>query len=520
MYQYTKWMLSLMDVKEADVEGLLALQTVPLDDVFFKAKDLLETALSDDKKIFVGGDYDADGICATTILVRMFKKLGQDVGYYIPDRLKEGYGISQAIIEAAMEKGYDVFIFVDNGVSLHEQLAYLKEHKKQVIILDHHTLETEPVCDVLIHPDLLSDYYHQLCGAGLSYCLNQALGFHDSESLQLAMVATIGDMVPLVNFNRDLVKKGLRSINEQPMLHLSNLIKKQSIDEEDVAFNLVPKLNAIGRLSDIANVNTLVNFFLNDDVSAILSYVTAIESVNQKRKALVRSMQKTAMTLVNEDPFNFIVDANFHQGVVGILAGHVMRLTNKPTLVATISDDIIKGSLRAENVDLFQVIHHARDHVKQFGGHQKAAGIQVHVDDFDEFKSVVLEHMEDFKLEPGVKLTPVVQPQLISLAAIKEFESFGPFGMGFERPVVALENMDVVRTYHNDRYQLSKWIIKVNDLEIEAVSFDALDPRLKTMSPLTFEGTIQYKPYNGYDKVVMRLEKVHAKNINKNEILI
>lgn len=520
MDQYSAWMLKQMNIETDQVDQLLKIQNHPLDSIFDQAKSLILKALDADQKIFIGGDYDADGVCGTTILMKLFKSFDAQVGYYIPDRLKEGYGIPLSMIEAAVEKGYDFFIFVDNGVSLHEQLAYLKAHDKVVMILDHHSIEREPVCDLLIHPDALSPYYHGLCGAGLAYLLSEAMEQADEAALQLAMVATIGDMVPLVGFNRDLVKRGLKSINEAPMLHLSNLVKKQKIDEEDIAYYVVPKLNAIGRLSDVANVNTLVNFFLSDEVSLILSYIQSIESINNQRKQLVKSMQKQALGMLNDEPFNFVVDEGFHQGVVGILAGHIMRLTNKPTLVATIKDNIIKGSLRAEHVDLYEVITRANRHVKQFGGHQKAAGIEVYTHDFEAFKTSILEHMDDYRLDEKPRVVPVIPESLVSMEAIKAFETFGPFGMGFERPMIGFSKVKIVRRLHNASYGLSKWIFKVNEMEIEALTFNEVDEALKGADKLTFVGQLQYKPYNGYDKAILKLEKVLSKNINDSEILI
>lgn len=304
------------------------------------------------------------------------------------------------------------------------------------------------------------------------------------------------------------------------MLHLSNLVKKQSIDEEDIAFQVVPKLNAVGRLSDVANVNSLVSFFLNDDTAQVLSYIASLETINKQRKTILKEMQEVAADMVNDDLFNFVVDESFHQGVVGILAGSLMRKTNKPTLVATIKDNVVIGSLRAESVDLFDVISQASDHVLRFGGHAKAAGIEVELESFEAFKTTVLEVMNQNPPNQPTKVVPIFDEALIDMEGVKEFESYRPFGMAFERPVIALKNMKVIKTLHNDRYNLSKWMVMANNQLIEAVSFDDVDPSIKNASVLTFVGTLSYKPYNGTDKIVLRVNKVVLPNIPEHEILL
>ncbi len=520
MFSYTQAMFDLMGLSKSDIQSLNSTKEVPLDDVFYQALQVIDHAITNNQKVFVGGDYDADGICATTIMVRLLKAKGAEVGFYIPDRLKEGYGLSLPIIEAAVDKGYELFVFVDNGVSLHDVLAYLQLQNKVSVVIDHHTIDQPVDASVLIHPDGLSEFYDTLCGAGLVYCLSKAANMDDQENLQLAMVATIGDMMPLIKFNRQLVRKGLASINYTPMLHLSNLVKKQSIDEEDVAFLIVPKLNAVGRLSDVANVNSVVSFFLNDDTAQVLSYIESLESINKQRKTILKEMQEVALDMLNEDAFNFVVDESFHQGVVGILAGSIMRKTNKPTLVATIKDNVIIGSLRADNIDLYKVISQASDHVLRFGGHAKAAGIEVDLDCFEAFKASVLKAMHQNPPDSLSKVVPILDESLIDMDSVKEFESYRPFGMGFERPVIALKNMKVIKTLHNDKVNLSKWVFMANNQMIEAVSFDEMDQSIKNASVLTFVGALSYKPYNGSDKIVFRVNKVVSSNIPDAEILL
>ncbi len=507
-HPYTETMLKAMGLSSDEFQTINQPLSLPLDDVFFQAVQLIQTAINHNQKIFVAGDYDADGICSTAILVRLFRQMGAQVGFYIPDRIKEGYGLNIDIATSAVAKGYDCFVMVDNGVGLHAVIEYLKTNKKTVLVIDHHTIETQPDVDCLIHPDVLSDDYDTLCGAGLSHCLAQAAGLDDDITIQLATVATIGDLMPLRKFNRQLVRQGLLVINDHPMLHLSNLLKKQVVDEEDIAFLVVPKLNAVGRLSDLANVNNVVTFLLNEDTSQVLSFIESLEQLNQTRKDMLKDMLVIALEKINGDAFNFIVDERFHEGIVGILAGHIARSTQKPTLVATIKDDIIKGSLRSEHIDIFALMNKHADAIAHFGGHAKAAGIEVRVEDFERFKSMILHDLKDNPPIIETRGVTEVDPNLIDMAGIKEFESYRPFGMGFERPTVLLKDCRVIKRNHLPKHKLSKWILQFPHAQVEAISFDEVDDASKEADYVTCVGTLAYKPYNGYEKIVLRIENI------------
>ncbi len=509
-HPYTQTMLRHMGLDDEQIKSLDQTSNEPLDPVLYQAIDLIKKAINNQQKIFVAGDYDADGICSTAILVRLFRQMGAQVGFYIPNRINEGYGLNLDIASSAIEKGYDCFVMVDNGVSLFDVHQFLKQQQKTTLVIDHHTIDQSIDVDCLIHPDVLSDHFDQLCGAGLSYLLTQAAGLDDDVSLQLATVATIGDLMPLWRYNRQLVRKGLKVINERPMPHISSLLKKQVIDEEDIAFLVVPKLNAVGRLSDLANVNNVVTFLLSEDATQILSFVTSLEQLNQTRKDMLKDMLEAALAKIDGGAFNFIVDESFHEGIVGILAGHIARLTQRPTLVATIKKDVIKGSLRSEHIDLHALMSKHADAISHFGGHAKAAGIEIKVEDYERFVDMILT---DLNNDPPIipEITKLhLDSSLIEMEGVKEFEHFRPFGMGFERPIVRLENCRVIKRNHMPKHNLSKWILQFEHAQVEAITFDPIDEDLKEASFLHFEGTIAYKPYNGYEKIVLRVDKVES----------
>ncbi|MDP3441765.1 MAG: DHH family phosphoesterase, partial [Ignavibacteria bacterium] len=170
--------------------------------LFIKAEQIILDAINNNKKIIVCGDYDADGICSTTILYRTLKKMNAKVGYYIPNRFSEGYGLNDNTVDLALGKDYELFVLVDNGVSAQSSLQKIKDANATCLILDHHSYEGEVLCDCLVHPNLLEDYYNDMCGSGLAYNLSDRLIGYDAYNVSLAGIATVADLMPLWGFNR------------------------------------------------------------------------------------------------------------------------------------------------------------------------------------------------------------------------------------------------------------------------------------------------------------------------------
>ena len=257
-------------------------------ETFDRIKEILEQARQQDRKVFVFGDYDCDGICATALMVKCLDKLGIKNGYYIPNRFTEGYGLNLNRVMQAHEKGYDILVTVDNGVSAHEALNYARDVGMTVIVTDHHVISEEVECDVLSHPELFETDYSYLCGTGVVYVLAQYLGLSDDWMKELAMIATIGDVMELKGFNVQLVREGLKLLNEHAVRNIGILGAdiRFPCDETDVAFKIVPALNSIGRLADRANPNQAVRFLLTEDVREMQYLAQQIRDLNEQRKSM------------------------------------------------------------------------------------------------------------------------------------------------------------------------------------------------------------------------------------------
>ena len=273
--------------------------------------------------------------------------MGLDLGFYIPNRFKDGYGISVDIAKMAVDKDYDLFILLDNGVSAFDVVDFIHESKKEIIIVDHHEITKEVKADYLLHPDVLDKYHEAMCTSGLVHLISHHLIGYDAYACALAGIATVGDMMPLWNYNRTLLIQALKEMNKNRFLQLTQLLKNQNdtIDEESLAFQLVPKINAVGRLADIANPNRVVDYLCLEDSADIINFAQQINAINEQRKNIHQVMSKKAHSMINGDDVIMVYDESFHEGVVGITACQLSNFYQKVTVVMHDDGTRLKGSV-------------------------------------------------------------------------------------------------------------------------------------------------------------------------------
>ena len=466
-------------------------------ELFVLAKDRILSAIKNKEKIIVCGDYDADGICSTSILVKTLRECGAIVGYYIPHRFDEGYGLSLKTVELALKKGYTLFITVDNGVSSYEALSLLNEAKVDSIIVDHHEITQVVSCTILIHPDYLEAPYENSCGSALAYMLSTHLKQND-YLCALAAVATIADVMDLWGYNRTLVKKGLAYLNENEYLNLKALSDKTDpLDELSVAFQIIPKINAIGRMNDDLTVNALVEYFCSEDRFDILLKAQQIKVVNEKRKTVNSSMMlKTASALTNIHAVVIIDDPEFHEGIVGITAGQLSRSTNKPVIVLAHKNGSYKGSLRAPlGFDLRELLKDSLVYTMRYGGHALAAGIEIAEDQYAAFKQSVYNSTDHLSFKAQERQTLLFEPNLISIETFTHLMSFKPFGQGFELPEVEIVDALVINsTRLKNGY---KWQVDVKGTLIDVLCFNRCDETQFDASVLHLIGRLSLNTFRG-----------------------
>lgn len=412
-----------------------------------KAKDAKQ-------KIIVCGDYDCDGICATSIMVDAIRKFGIECGFYIPNRFSEGYGLNCNTVSLAKEKGYDIIITVDNGVKASEALTLAKSYGIDIILSDHHRFEeTDLVCDYFLHPDVFPEYYHGLCGAGVAYLLSRRLIGDNIKHTMLAAVATIGDIVPLVKANRIIVKEGIKLLNSASYMALQLLQNDtKKWDSKKIAFQIVPKINCVGRMADKANANMMVQYLLLENDQQIQNMLVQINTLNNTRKELSSLMENTAQRMLNEDPFIILYDESFHEGLNGIVASKIMNQTQKPVMVLSKQDEILKGSIRSCSIDLSNFFYGIKDKLLSYGGHKEAAGISFHLQYLNDIKSYIIEKMEDVHFEQQLNCI-FLDKKDVNYNDILSLSLLEPFGCGFSLPQFCIEDSELkVQTLSNGKH--------------------------------------------------------------------
>lgn len=461
----------------------------------------LKQARENHEKVMVCGDYDCDGVCATAILVDALQKYGIQTGFYIPDRFKEGYGLHEQTVLAASQKGYSLLITVDNGVKAHDALKKAKALSLDVIVTDHHTIDEEIECNILLHPTLMDDTFSTLSGAGVALLISRALHGDIKEHIVLACVAAIGDVMCVLKETRAIIKLGIQYLQEGIMLPIQLLQdKKSSWTSQQIAFQVVPKLNAAGRLADRANVNNIVRYLLSRDILSLHNMAKQINDINQLRKDLSNQMVHRAKSLIHpEYRFQLLFDDCFHEGLNGIAAGKLSEELQLPVMVASMHQNEFKGSIRSiEGVDL-RAFFQDCDFLKAYGGHEKAAGISFLCADKQKFQDYVNQKMINIEIN-SEKTYEVIKgkDQYLNKKEIESLACLMPFGEGFQEPLFYFENMQVLnsRLLQNSH---SKWVLENN---IEAMKFHSTAAKqYPPMTRLSFIGTLQVSEFMNQKKI-------------------
>ena len=364
-----------------------------------KACERILEAAKRQEKVFVGGDYDADGITATAIMKKTLDLLRIPNGYYIPDRFREGYGLSKETVALAYRKGYQLIITVDNGVRAHEALAEAKRLGMDVIVTDHHRIEEKIEADIVVHPDYMEDRYEHLCGAGVALEISMKLIGRQDDLIALAAIASIGDVMPLWKETRKIVKEGMTILKQRIPRPVARMFRPGStVNWTSIAFQIVPKLNSVGRMNDLSNVNTLVPFLLATDEEAIARYARQLDHVNSVRRELSETQTAMADSMIEDENFVVIYNEKFHEGICGLIAGRIANTYHKPALILAKHGNLLKGSGRSvKGFDMFDFFSEF-DELVTFGGHEQAVGIAIDAEKFDDFKAHVNEKMKDVKL--------------------------------------------------------------------------------------------------------------------------
>lgn len=523
-----------------------------------KSYGLISQAIEGNKKITVYGDYDVDGIMSTVILVKGLQGLGARVGYYIPDRFSEGYGLNLKACEELKNNGTDLVICCDNGISAAEECGYIKSSGMGLIILDHHSphmaggKEVLPECDALIDMKTEDSAYgfREFCAGGLCYrFINGLYRFLDrkieneAQLFIFAAIATICDMVELVGENRVLAHVGLRLMNSgkntnKGLLEILNAqgVLDKPVTDYTVGFVIGPFINSAGRMAKAADY---VDIFLSEDREKIISLTEELKSLSDERKRLTEENSAKALEELSksEASYNVIVEyiPDCHESLAGLVAGRIKEKYNRPAIVITKSENACKGSGRSiDGYNMFDAINSCRELFIRYGGHSQAVGITIARENIDKLRKYLNDSftLTEDELEERLYIDKELPFGLISLELCSEMESMKPFGKGCPEPLFATRNVFVksIRFVGRER-RFVQFTFFQDGKEIRGVSFSAFD-KLKELvcaefgaekweevysegQNLQFFADIVYRiernTYNGWDNVQLRLTDIRIK---------
>lgn len=495
------------------------------------AVDILKAKILQKKHIRIVGDYDIDGVCSVYILYQALSRVGAKVDYEIPDRIKDGYGINEGIIEAAAAAGVDTILTCDNGIAAIDEIARARELGMTVIVTDHHDIQMEkagstsrellPPADAIVNPKRRGSRYPypDICGGMVAYKLVQALyeawGIPEEEWLELlefAAIATVGDVMRLQGENRIIVKEGLRRLGQTSNLGLRKLIEKNNLSPDHIlayhiGFVIGPCLNASGRLM---TAKLALALLLSEDEREADRMAGELKDLNDQRKDMTQEGIEEAAALVEECYKDDLVLAvflpNCHESLAGIVAGRLRERYNKPAMVLTRAEGCVKGSGRSiEAYHMFRGLTEVKDLLLKFGGHPMAAGFSLAEENVEEFRrrlnANAVGKLTKENFVPKIWIDAAMPFEYITESLIRELELLEPYGQGNEKPQFAQKAMSVRNTCVMGRNRNVVRLDLVNErgVPMNGIIFTEGDLFMEEMGNASVMDVIYYPAVNEYN---------------------
>ena len=461
-----------------------------------KAVDRINEAIENEERILVYGDYDADGITSTVLLVETLISMGANVSSYIPNRFEEGYGPNKEAFTKIIDSGITLIITVDNGIAGVEEVDLANELGCDVIVTDHHKIQdTIPNAYAIIHPEHPEGNYpfKKLAGVGVAFKLAHALlEIFPDFLLDLVAIGTIADMVSITDENRIFVKQGLELINEDPRIGLKMLLELSGIDtkidEQTVGFYIAPKLNSIGRM-DSAKLG--LTFLMAEEPVTARALAEQIEQYNIQRKQITEDIVKDVINKIENSEKKqknvIMVSGEYHEGVLGIVASNIVEKYQKPVFIMNEKEGVLKGSARSIfDFNIYVAMNKISDLFLAFGGHTLAAGFSFEKSNFEKIEEFLDNEFEEFKqnndLKANKNIDIVTSLEDISYQFLNSLDALKPYGMDFEKPTVLIENAMVLnKAYFGSEKQYLRLTIadEVGNLDCitfkDSVTFDKVE---------------------------------------------
>lgn len=503
-----------------------------------KAIDRIETAVQNKEKILVYGDYDVDGTTAVALVYSFLKTFYENVDYYLPDRYKEGYGISFAGIDYAKENNMTLIIALDCGIKANDKITYAKERGIDFVICDHHRPgEFLPDASAVLDPKREDDFYpfKELSGCGIGFKLIQAysirhnIPFSEIERyLDLVAVSTAADIVPIVGENRILVYHGLQWLNRNPRPGIKAILDlaqvKRELTVNDIVFIIGPRINAAGRIQDARQA---VDLLISANAAQALFEGKNIDEKNSERRSLDLNITEHALRIIQEDSrfahrkSTVLFHADWHKGVIGIVASRLTEKYYRPTIILTESNGLATGSARSvKDFDIYNAIESCSDLLEQFGGHMYAAGLTLKMENLEKFserfEEIVAATIDEKSLTQEIEIDSVLKLSEINQGFFNVLKQFAPFGPGNMNPIFRTENVrdtGLSRIVGNNHLKLNLAEDETTRFGFDGIAFQMGQyyPFISRRIPFDVCYTLEENTFNGKTNIQMNLKDLRMK---------
>ena len=497
-----------------------------------KAVNRILKAIDEKEKVIIYGDYDVDGITSITVLKKFLKERGLDVGYYIPNRLDEGYGLNKDAIEKIAEEGYKLIITVDCGISGIEEIKFAYEKGMEVIVTDHHEpLEELPDALAVVDCKRKDNKYpfKNLAGCGvvfkLAQAISQRLNLDEKEYLKyldIVCVGTISDIVPLVDENRVIAKLGLKLVEQTRNPGLKALLVAsgyKEVNSNTVSFGVAPRINACGRMGYSYKA---LDLLLEEDYNKALEIASEIKEFNNQRQAEEKHIFEEANEQIKEKHLekedSIILGGNsWHSGVIGIVASKITEMYFRPSILICFDDDenIGKGSGRSiPGFDLHDALMKCKDNLSGFGGHSMAVGVSVDKNNFEKFIQDFLKIAKEAdisSLVPVLNIDAILNIDEITKNMIESMSELEPFGEANPMPVFAFKGLKIasIRSLTDGKH-LKLGLKSNNNTYVNAIGFNLghFASEFKIGDKIDVAGNLEINSFNGVENIQINLKDI------------
>ena len=494
-----------------------------------QAVDRILMAIDKKEKVIIYGDYDVDGITSITILKKFLKERGLDVGYYIPNRLDEGYGLNKEAIEKIANEGYTLIITVDCGISGIEEIKYAYEKGMEVIVTDHHEpLEELPKCVAVIDCKRKDNKYpfKNLAGCGVVFKLTQAisqkLNLDEKEYLKyldIVCVGTISDIVPLVDENRVIAKLGLKLVEQTRNPGLKALLIAsgyKEVNSNTVSFGIAPRINACGRMG---KEEEALKLFLTENIVEAGNITDKLNKYNRERQEIEKRIFEEALSKIEKqhlDQNNVIVvgSENWHHGVIGIVASKITELYFKPSILICFEGSEGKGSGRSiPGFDLHEALCESSEYLEKYGGHEMAVGLSLKKENFqkfaDKFEEIAKKaHTEE--IESVINIDEEITLKDVNIETVESLKALEPFGEANKLPVFIYKNLkiDSIRALSEGKHL--KLTLKDGNTIINGIGFNMgkYAEEFRISDKIDVLGVLEINSFNGRDTIQINMRDI------------